>query len=157
MLLLCSSLLAAVALLSGSGVASSTPRSVQSDHCPVTNTVEDTPPKDPTVTPFPFGAYHVNADQSIWLKSRRWFAGRHDKGIWVRPRGTQLKVVGRRLDGEAPPLRVRIPCCYPSGFQVTGMTFPTEGCWEVQATAGDKAIRFVIIVEPAKDSTAGGE
>ena len=118
----------------------------------MTETIEGEPPRDPNASPFGFGAYHVNEDRSIWLGSRRWVAGKGDKGIWIRPQGTQLEVTGRRLDGDAPPLSVRIPCCYPTGFQVTGMTFPTEGCWEVKAKAGDKEIRFVVVVEPATEA-----
>ena len=83
------------------------------------------------------------------LKSRAMTAGRSDKTIWIRPQGTELKVVGHRLDGEAPPLEVRLPQGYPTGFQAGSMTFPTEGCWEVRATAGEKELLFVVRVAPA--------
>lgn len=122
--------------------------------CAVTETIEGEPPPDPNASPFGFGSYHVNEDRSMWLASRPWRASKSDKGIWIRPQGTQLQVVGRRLDAEAPPLYVRIPEGYMTGFHVTSMTFPTEGCWEVRATAGEKELRFVVTVAPAEDSSA---
>jgi hypothetical protein len=60
-----------------------------------------------------------------------------------RPRGTQLLVSGRRLDASAPPIEAHIPCCYTSGFQIVGLLFPTEGCWDVnglQPTAAGESV-----------------
>jgi len=48
-----------------------------------------------------------------------------------------LEIRGRRLDGEAEPLRARINPGWPeTGFRGTafwavGIVFPTDGCWEV--------------------------
>jgi hypothetical protein len=67
---------------------------------------------------------------------------------WFRPAGVLLEISGRRLDGQAPPLEAQVPCCYPSQFQATGLIFPTEGCWEVSAKAGDSELAFVVRVEP---------
>ena len=33
-----------------------------------------------------------------------------------------------------------------SGFQVTGIIFPTEGCWEISGQAGDEPLTFVTLV-----------
>jgi hypothetical protein len=66
-----------------------------------------------------------------------------NKVLWIRPQGTKLVVSGRRLDAEAAPLKVRIPCCYPTGFQASGLTFSTEGCWEISAKAGTSELTFV--------------
>jgi hypothetical protein len=58
-------------------------------------------------------------DRTIWAG---WDAassvsgGKGNKVLWIRPQGTQLKVTGRRLDTDAPPLKVTIPCCHPTGF-----------------------------------------
>jgi len=65
----------------------------------------------------------------------------------VRPQGTQLVISGRRLDASAPPVEAHIPCCYGSGFQIVGLHFPTEGCWEVTASAGDGELLFVTEVK----------
>ncbi|HKC12415.1 MAG TPA: hypothetical protein VKI41_10320 [Vicinamibacteria bacterium] len=71
-----------------------------------------------------------------------------NKVLWIRPQGTQLVVSGRRLDAEASPLKARIPCCYPTGFQVTGLMFSSVGCWEISAKAGASALTFVTRVGP---------
>ena len=116
--------------------------------CPVTETYYGKPPPQRGAGPFGLGAYYVNEDRSIWLRSRHWSAGRSDKTIWIRPQGTELKVVGRRLDGEAPPLQVKLPKGYNTGFQAGSMMFPTEGCWEVRATAGERELLFIVSVAP---------
>jgi hypothetical protein len=123
--------------------------------CPVTDTVEGKPPPEQNASPFGFGAWHVNEDRSMWLRSRTWRAGKSDKALWIRPQGAELEVSGRRLDAEAPPLQFSMPGHYfYAGFQPTSMTFPTEGCWEVRATAGEKELRFVTTVAPADDESA---
>jgi len=114
--------------------------------CAVTQPIKDQPPKDPNADPFPFGPWYVNADRSIWAG---WDAascvsgGKGNKVLWIRPQGTQLKVTGRRLDADAPPLKARIPCCYPTGFHATGLFFPSAGCWEVTAKAGSSELKYV--------------
>jgi hypothetical protein len=57
-----------------------------------------------------------------------------------------LTISGRRIDAEAPPLHAEIPCCYLTGFQITGTIFPTEGCWKVMAKAGKNELSFVTYV-----------
>jgi hypothetical protein len=79
------------------------------------------------------------------LRVRKW----PQKVMWIRPQGTKLEVTGRRLDAEAPPMQARLPCCYPGGFQVSGLSFPTEGCWEISAKAGAHELTFVTRVGPA--------
>jgi len=54
---------------------------------------------------------------------------------------------GRRLDANAPPVEAHIPCCYPAGFQIVALFFPTEGCWEVTAKSGDSELQFVTQVK----------
>jgi hypothetical protein len=65
---------------------------------------------------------------------------------WTRGEGLRgkLKIHGRRLDATAPPLRARIPDGYgDTGFQATGLIFPTEGCWEVTGEVGVTSLTFV--------------
>jgi hypothetical protein len=51
------------------------------------------------------------------------------------------------LDGAAPPLSTSIPDGYgPTGFQASGVTFPTEGCWEVTGRVGNASLTFVTLV-----------
>ena len=89
----------------------------------------------------------INRDGSISTKV----------GWWVRD-VARLSIVGRRLDKPAPPLRVRIPSGYGPqydigasvGFQPSGLTFPTVGCWRVVGRAGAASLTFVVRVTTAK-------
>lgn len=128
--------------------------------CPITTPIQDQPAKDPNADPFGFGYWYINADRTLWAgpleENYPWRAG-GNKVMWIRPRGTQLIIAGRRLDAEAPPLTAWIPDGYRTGFQVTGMTFPTEGCWEITARSGDHELRFVTKVAPSDQSLARGD
>ena len=67
-------------------------------------------------------------------------------GWWLRREG-QLRIEGRRLDAEAPPLGSSVPDGHGSrGFQSSGIIFPSEGCWEVVGRLGDEELRFVMLV-----------
>jgi hypothetical protein len=78
---------------------------------------------------------YVRPDGSIGMKFP-WWRGRSTRG--------QLRITGRRLDAPAPALRADIPSGYgPTGFQATGLIFPTEGCWEVTGRAGKARLTFV--------------
>jgi hypothetical protein len=78
----------------------------------------------------------INADGSIAAKVG-----------WWRGMPGRLVISGRRLDGEAPPLRADVPVGYGSqGFQPTGLTFSTTGCWEVTGKVGDAELMFVVTV-----------
>ena len=116
--------------------------------CAATSPVVDQPPDDPNADPFGPSLWHINADRTLWVAmptSGVWHTGGEKVG-WIRPAGTDLQVSGQRLDGASPPLRVEQPCCYPTGFQVNGLYFPTAGCWEVTAQADNHTLRFVIEV-----------
>ena len=66
---------------------------------------------------------------------------------WWRAVSGKLRITGRRLDGPAPPLRADIPDGYgPTGFQATGVIFPTEGCWQVTGRVGGSTLTFVTLV-----------
>ena len=78
----------------------------------------------------------VEADGSIGWKLGWW---RFVSGV--------VTITGRRLDATAPPLRGSAPDGYGStGFQASGVFFPTEGCWEVTGTLGDTKLSFVTFV-----------
>jgi len=67
---------------------------------------------------------------------------------WWRGVTGKLTITGRRLDGAAPPLRARIPGGYgDTGFQASGIIFPTTGCWEVTGSVGEASLTFVTLVE----------
>ncbi len=66
------------------------------------------------------------------------------KFAWTRFIKGQLTIEGHRLDGSAPPLRALIPAGYgDTGFQATGLIFPTPGCWEVTGHVGSGHLTFV--------------
>ncbi len=124
--------------------------------CPLSIPELVKPPEDTAVQGEPgFSYYFVNEDHSLWA-SAWWFgadgftlqAGDDGNKVgWFRPAGVDLEISGQRLDGEAPPLEAHVPCCYPTRFQATGLSFPTAGCWEVNARAADQMLTFVVWVE----------
>jgi hypothetical protein len=68
------------------------------------------------------------------------------KWPWWRGVKGRLVITGRRLDGKAPPLTADIPDYGTTGFQASGISFPTEGCWEVTGTVGEARLTFVTLV-----------
>jgi hypothetical protein len=126
--------------------------------CAPTEPVWIKPPDDAAVQNSPeYGHYYVDKDQSLWASA--WWAGQDGyrlqagkEGVkvgWFRPAGATLKITGRRLDASAPALEASVPCCYPTRFQATGLYFPTEGCWEVSASAAESTLSFIVSVAPA--------
>jgi hypothetical protein len=66
---------------------------------------------------------------------------------WWRAVPGGLRITGRRLDGPAPPLRADVPAGYgQTGFQASGVDFPTEGCWEVTGAVAEATLSFVTFV-----------
>lgn len=125
--------------------------------CPVTEPAWAKPPDDPAVDGEPaFGYYYVNQDRSMWASA--WWTEAEEyqlrageEGVkvgWFRPAGAPLEITGLRVDGQAPPLDAHVPCCYPTRFQATGLIFPTLGCWQITAEAGESEISFVLWVAP---------
>ncbi len=120
--------------------------------CPVTEPNGSSPPGQT-----PSSAYHGNA--SLWILL--WTRGVAVAGPeYVRPDGSvdlkfgwwrgvegKLTITGRRIDGVAPPLSAHVPDGYaPSGFQASGIVFPTEGCWEITGMAGGASLIFVVFL-----------
>ena len=66
---------------------------------------------------------------------------------WWRGVRGRLRIIGHRIDASAPLLRTQVPHGYgPTGFQASGVIFPTEGCWEVTGTVGSTRLSFVTFV-----------
>lgn len=81
---------------------------------------------------------YVQSDGSIDMKFWWW------RGPDVRG---PLTIEGQRLDVSAPPVQAYIPDGYgDTGFQASGIVFPTEGCWEVTGKAADAELTFVTFV-----------
>lgn len=77
----------------------------------------------------------INADGSIDAKVGWWRAGSG------RP-----VITGRRIDRYAAPLRAHVPGGYSAGFQATGLTFPTTGCWRVRRSYGGASLTCTVRV-----------
>jgi hypothetical protein len=78
----------------------------------------------------------VKADGSIYAKL----------GWWRSTPGT-LTIGGQRLDAAAPALRADVPAgLAEAGFQPSGITFPSIGCWKVEGHLGDATLAFVVRV-----------
>ncbi len=128
----------------------------------------------------PPAPYPAPPDNYFWYGSDTLWTGLPDDGIWrglphnddgygqklfvwrvgydptAEPQ-PRLAVSGRRLDSDASPLIGHVPTTHAFGpnihsAMVTGITFPTAGCWEVTATytpaeGGSAALTFVVEVE----------
>jgi hypothetical protein len=76
------------------------------------------------------------------------------KWAWYRFVPGKLTIDGKRLDAPAPPLIATIPDGYGNGgFQVSGLAFPTGGCWQVTGHVAGKSLTFVVLVIPPGSAT----
>jgi hypothetical protein len=66
---------------------------------------------------------------------------------WWREVPGQLRITGQRLDASAASLQSDVPSGYGrTGFQASGVVFPTEGCWQVTGQVGGVSLSFVTLV-----------
>lgn len=78
-----------------------------------------------------------------------------EKFPWWRGESGQLAITGQRLDGDAPSPRASIPEGYgDTGFQSSGIDFPTEGCWEITGRVGEASLTFVVQVVKLDETRA---
>jgi hypothetical protein len=64
-----------------------------------------------------------------------------------------LKVTGRRLDGDAPPLivdKVTNALFVPHAAMLTGVYVPAIGCWEITGDYKGQKLSFVVWLYPVK-------
>jgi len=72
----------------------------------------------------------------------------------------KLRVTGRRLDGDAPPLTTpqgpatNAMLNNPGGAMLTGVWLPTPGCWEITGNYEGDKLSFVVWVEPEQASAS---
>ena len=92
--------------------------------------------EQPGLVPAPNDA-HLHSDGSV--NELKW--------AWYRYVPGTLTIEGRRLDAPALPLEAWVPDGYGDrGFQVSGITFPSNGCWEVTGRVGEDSLTFVLLV-----------
>jgi hypothetical protein len=77
----------------------------------------------------------INRDGSIYAKYGWWRAG-----------STKPVITGRLVDDPKRRLRADVPGGYGNGFQATGLTFPTIGCWRVTGRFGRARLAFTVLV-----------
>lgn len=79
-----------------------------------------------------------------------WMSTSHDPKTEPHP---QLRVTGRRLDGNAPPLFVTTAhntFAEPAAAMGDGVYVPTPGCWEITGQYKGEKLSFVVWVNPAQ-------
>jgi hypothetical protein len=149
-----------LALLNASALhAGRTAQDVQTSACRVTiPPVHRTP--NPASPSFNYGNKTIRV--SLYPPNGKLVAGRlADGGTWatIQPDGSidakfgwwragsgKIRISGRRLDAPAPPLRAHVPDGYGPGFQATGLTFPTTGCWRVTGRYVRSRLSFTLLV-----------
>jgi beta-lactamase regulating signal transducer with metallopeptidase domain len=89
------------------------------------------------------GPWIINDDRTIWASDQPYVANRPVTTVWMRPANTELAIIARRLDGDAPQVKVGPAEPYQTAYIATPLTFPAAGCWEVTATAGPNKLTFV--------------
>jgi hypothetical protein len=112
--------------------------------CPVTTPVKANAPPDVNADPVSGGYWHISADRQLWAPAAT--PGTDSTGVgryWVRPAGMPLEFSARRLDVPGSPIFSRERDGYPTGFYFGSLDIPSEGCWEVTATAGFSSLTFV--------------
>ena len=112
--------------------------------CPLTEPVRADAPRDPNADPVS-GYWHISTDLLLWAPASA--PGRSQTGVgryWVRPQGTQLTFVARRLDVPGPEVVSTERTGYPTGFYFGTVDIPTDGCWEITARAGASQVTFVV-------------
>jgi hypothetical protein len=66
---------------------------------------------------------------------------------WWRVEHGKLLITGQRVDAPAPPALGDASDGYgDADFQASGVTFPTEGCWQITGTVGSTQLTFVTFV-----------
>jgi len=66
-----------------------------------------------------------------------------------------LKVTGKRLDGDAPPLLTLTPTNAfpgPAAAMLVGVYVPTPGCWQITGEYKGEKLSYVVWVQPARQT-----
>jgi hypothetical protein len=129
-------------------------------------TVASAATRPPSSVPRSFNYGNASIAVALVPANGRWVAGRlpgggkraviNDDGSidakvgWWRAGDGMIKITGRRLDAPARPLMAHVPCCYESGFQATGLTFASTGCWRVTGTFKRARLTFTVLVSKSR-------
>jgi len=72
---------------------------------------------------------------------------------WREEYPPAIKVTGKRLDGDAPPLLTLRPTNAfpgPGAAMLVGVYMPTPGCWEITAEYRGEKLSYVAWIKPFK-------
>ena len=149
-------------LLMAAGCASPVPSSSPLAPCEVTLPNGETPPgEEPSPTFHGNGSLFMSglAEDGEIVVDPRWVNEDGSIGIkfafWRAPgvgEAGDLEIIGREINTGAT-VTPTIPGGYGQRFQSTGVTFPTEGCYEITVMSGDAVLTFVTrITKPAAPS-----
>ncbi|MGE5222085.1 MAG: hypothetical protein ACM3PY_06590 [Omnitrophica WOR_2 bacterium] len=95
------------------------------------------------------GSWYRNPDGSIWIGTPASGAHKGENQFnWVVPAGAQVQISGMRLDIMAAPMTANLPSAGSGGIFTGTLDFPTDGCWQVAAQAGEKTAQFILYVAP---------
>lgn len=140
-------------MVSAESSPESSPEAEISESCPVTLPNSQTPElQDPEMAWFgDDGLYSVVSESGVRqvLLSSADEEGGWDKYIFSRDEpGGELELEGKLLSDADAQLKFDIPEGYGlTGVQVVMIWFPTEGCWQIDASAGDSSFTIVTYVE----------
>ena len=86
-------------------------------------------------------------NDALWVELYPQGPRRSEKFPWVRLGRGSLTITAHRIDGEAAPAVAHVPQGYgDTGFQASGIDFPTAGCWELTGQLAGEPLRFVVKV-----------
>jgi hypothetical protein len=81
----------------------------------------------------------INTDGSIYAKYGWWRSG-----------SAKPAISGWLVTDPRRHLRADVPDGYGRGFQATGLTFPTTGCWHVIGRSGGASLAFTVLVTKSR-------
>jgi hypothetical protein len=137
------------------------------------------PPKEPFIPPAPYEL--DDSENGFWLGTEKlWTALPKSGNVWGwGPRAPgqpdltaktfwasvnfnyreeyppKLKVTGKRLDGDAPPLmanRATNAFPGPAAAMLVGVYVPAPGCWEITGEYKGEKLSYVVWVQPVKQA-----
>jgi hypothetical protein len=128
--------------------------------CPVTRPLPHASPLSLPPLPVPYihgwygnGALWIGVPAGGVLPAERpygtpWPSEWGTKFPWWRIIPGQLTVSARRLDGPSAGFHAEIPSGYgPTGFNPSGLIWPSPGCWQVTGSVAGHSLTFVTRVE----------
>ena len=113
--------------------------------CHVSELVKEQPPDGSSVhaSAAPQPSWYANPSRTIWaMWNGKTYTGAY-KVLWFRTQGETITVTGQRLDGAAPQMTADMGHEPPLSVQGSGLKFPSDGCWRIDASAGGEKMSFV--------------